>query len=161
MFANILKTVYMMIGSRQNLVRTEQIVLYIENQVIQNADQQKLLGVITDKNLSWDKQIDVVCLNITRRITLLKLLSKYIDQANMKLDYNSYILPIMDYGCLIWGRCTKTNTLRILKLKKRAARIIWSADKTTPSQNMFSELNWLTFPKRVQYHSCTMVYKAI
>ena len=36
-FIYILKTVYMMIGSRQNLVRTEQIVLYIENQVIQNA----------------------------------------------------------------------------------------------------------------------------
>ena len=53
-----------MTGSRQNLARTEQIVLYIENQVIQNADQQKLLGVIIDKNLSWDKEIDAVCLNI-------------------------------------------------------------------------------------------------
>ena len=73
MFINTLKTVYMMIGSRQNLVRTEQIVLYIENQVIQNADQQKLLGVIIDKNLSLDKQIDAIC---TRRIMLLKLLSK-------------------------------------------------------------------------------------
>ena len=75
--------------------------------------------------------------------------------------YNSYILPIMDYGCLIWGRCTKTNTLRILKLQKRSARIILTADITTPSQIIFSELNWLTFPKRVQYHSCTMVYKAL
>ena len=26
---------------------------------------------------------------------------------------------------------------------------------------MFNELNWLIFPKRVQYHSCTMVYKAL
>ena len=77
------------------------------------------------------------------------------------MKYNSYILPIMDYGCLIWGRCTKTNTLRVLKLQKRAERIISSADIPTPSQNMVSELNWLTFPKRVQYHSCTMVYKAI
>ena len=116
---------------------------------------------IIDKNLSWDKQIDAVCLNVTRRITLLKLLSKYIDQANMKLYYNSYILPILDYGCLIWGRCSKTNTLRILKLQKRAARIILKADITTPSQSMFSELNWLIFPKRVQYHSGTMVYKAL
>ena len=79
----------------------------------------------------------------------------------MKLYYNLYILPTMGYGCLIWGRCTKTNTLRILKLQKRAARIILSAGRTTPSQNMRNELKWLTFPKRVQYHSCTMVYKAI
>ena len=78
MFINILKTVHMMLGSRQQLMRTEQIGLYIENEVIQNADQQKLLGVIIDKNLNCDKQIDAVCLNtsISHRYTLLKLLSK-------------------------------------------------------------------------------------
>ena len=62
---NILKTVFMMLGSRQQLyMRTEQIALYIKNEVVQNADQQKLLGIIIDKNLNWDKQIDAVCLNI-------------------------------------------------------------------------------------------------
>ena len=75
--------------------------------------------------------------------------------------YNSYILPIMDYGCMIWGRCTKQNTFRILKLQKRAARIILNADITTPSKTLFSELNWLAFPQIVQYHTCTMVYKAL
>ena len=84
-------------------MHADQITLYIENEMIKNADHQKLLGIIIDKNLSWDKQIDAVCANITRRITLLKLLSKYIDQSNMKLYYNSYILPIMDYECMIWG----------------------------------------------------------
>ena len=79
----------------------------------------------------------------------------------MKLYYNTYILPILDYGCLIWGRCSKTNSLRILKLQKRAARIILKADFTTHSRSMFNELNWLIFPKQVQYHSCTMVYKAL
>ena len=104
MFINILKTVYMMLGSRQHFMRADQITLYIENEMIKNADHQKLLGIIINKNLSRDKQIDAVCANITRRITPLKLLSKYIDQPNMKLYYNSYILPIMDYGCMIWGR---------------------------------------------------------
>ena len=28
-------------------------------------------------------------------------------------------------------------------------------------KTLFSELNWLTFPQRVQYHTCTMVYKAL
>ena len=92
---------FMMLGFRKNLIRTEQIDVYIEHEVIQNVEQHKLLGVIIDKHLSWDKQMDFVCLNISRRITLRKLLSKYIDSPNMKLYYNSYILPIMDYGCLI------------------------------------------------------------
>ena len=51
-FINIFQTVYMMLGSRQQLMRTEQITLYINNEVVQNADQQKLLGIIIDKNLN-------------------------------------------------------------------------------------------------------------
>ena len=151
----------MTLGSRQNLNRNEATEIYMEGQLIQSVEQQKLLGVVFDRSLTWDKQIDVICLNISRRITLLKLLSKYVDMESMKQYYNSYILPTLDYGCLIWGRCSTSTTLRLLKLQKRAARIILNVDILTPSKWLFQELNWLTFPKRVQYHTCNMVYKAL
>ena len=50
--------------------------------------------------------------------------------------------------------------LRII-LKKRAARIILRCDILTPSENMFNELQWLSFPKRVQYHTIAMMHKAL
>ena len=53
MFINILKTVYMMLGSRQQLMRADQITLYVENEMIKNADHQKLLGIIIK---SWELQ---------------------------------------------------------------------------------------------------------
>ena len=162
MHVHIQKTAYMTLATRQNLRREDHIEIYIDSEIIQTVEQHKLLAVVIDRSLSWDKQIDAVCLNITRRITLLKRLSKYIDKSSMNQYYNSYILPILDYGCLIWGRCSKSNILRLVKLQKRAARIILNADIYTTSQLLFKELNWLTFPKRVQYHSmsCNMVYKA-
>ena len=45
-------------------------------------------------------------------------------------------------------------------LQERAARMILKADFMTPSEQLFKELNWLPFPKRVQYHTCLMVYKS-
>ena len=63
----------MSIGSRQNLSNSNDLFIIIDDDDISNVDSQKLLGIIIDKTLSWDKQIDSVCLNITRRITLLKL----------------------------------------------------------------------------------------
>ena len=33
------------------------------------------------------------------------------------------------------------------------------ADFMTLSERLFKELNWLPFPKRVQYHTCLIVYK--
>ena len=47
-------------------MRIEQIELYIKSHVILGVEQQTLLGEIIDKNLSWDKQMDAVCHNITR-----------------------------------------------------------------------------------------------
>ena len=151
----------MLLGSRRILNKTDPLEIFLDNEQIQNVEKQKLLGVVIDNKLTWNEQIDTVCLNITRRITLLKLLSKYIDKKSMTQYYNSYILPIFDYGCMIWGRCTTANTQRLLKLQKQAGRIILKADILTPSQRMFSKLRWLSFPRRVQYHTCVMVYKAL
>ena len=154
MFVNLTKTSSMSIGSRQNLSNSDDLFIIIDENDISNVDNQKLLGIIIDKTLSWDKQIDSVCLNITRRITLLKLLSKYVDMPNLKLYYNSYILPIFDYGCMIWGQCSALKINRLLKLQKRA-------DFMTPSKEMFQELGWPTFTQRVQYHICVMVFKSL
>ena len=91
----------------------------------------------------------------------MKLLSKYVDQTSLKQYYNSYVLPVFDYGCVIWGNTTNAKTTRLVKLQKRAARIILKADFMTPSEQLFKALNRLTSPKRVQYHTCLMVYNGI
>ena len=109
MFVNLTKTSSMSIGSKQNLSNRDDLFITIDDEDISNVDNQKLLGIIIDKTPSCDKQINSVCLNITRRITLLKLLSKYVDMPNLKLYYNSYILPIFDYGCMIRGQCSAYN----------------------------------------------------
>ena len=44
--------------------------------------------------------------------------------------------------------------------KKSVARVILHADIMTPSQQIFQELGWLPFPKRLKYHTCVMVFKA-
>ena len=139
MFVNWLKTSLMMLGTRQNLSKFDLVDVYLESHCIQHVETQKLLGIITDKNLSWDKQIDSVCLNITRRITLLKHLSKYVNKNSLKQYYNSYILPGFDYGCRIWSRGSSSNVNRLIRLQKRAARIILHVDVMTPSANMFQE----------------------
>ena len=128
MFINLKKTFCMLLGTRQKLIQADKFEIMLESEIIEMVDSHKLLGVIIDKHLSWDKQKDTVCLNITRKISLLKLLSKDIDKASMNTYYNSYILPIFDFGCLVWGRCSRANILRLLKLQKRAARIILNAD---------------------------------
>ena len=100
MYINIGKTSVMTIGYRSKLSHTESIRIFLHDEFVKEVDNQKLLGVIIDKTLTWDKQIDAVCLNITR-ITLLKLLSKYVKRPSLNQYYYAYILPIFDYRCII------------------------------------------------------------
>ena len=146
MIVNIVKKSTMTAGTRQIFNHNDALEIYMDGELLRAVDNQKL---VIDKHLTFDIQIDNVCLNITRRITLLKLLS----------NYNSYILRLFDYGCMLWGRTTTTNIKRLVKLQKRAARIILNADFMTPPENMFKELNWLTFFNRVTFHICIMMYK--
>lgn len=55
----------------------------------ESVNVQKHLGITIDKNLTLEKQIDLACKNASRKITLLKLLSKYVDQTSLKQYYNS------------------------------------------------------------------------
>ena len=161
MHVHLQKTSIMWIGTWLNLSHMESLDIYLENEIIKQVDTQKLLGIIIDKSLNWDEQISAVCLNITRRISLLKQLSKYVNIDSLKLYYNSYILPILDYGCIIWSWTTIKNIGRILKLQKRAARIILKVDYMTPSLEMFKTLQWLSFPQRIKYHTALMIFKTL
>ena len=91
----------------------------------------------------------------------MKLLSKYVNQNSLQKYYNSYVLPGFDFGCVVWGNTTNANLTRLVKLQKRAAKMVLKADFMTPSEQLFKELTWLPFPKRIQYHTCLMVYKSI
>ena len=88
-------------------------------------------------------------------------MKSYIPLECRKLYYNAYILPVMDYCDTIWGNCTKYNINRIVKLQKRAARIILNMSFDSPSDPLFKKLKWLTFPQRITYHKAIQVYKSL
>ena len=82
-------------------------------------------------------------------------------QHVQKLFYQSYILPLIDYGSVIWGSTSSSNLERLLKLQKRAARIILKADFRTPSVDMFRDLGWQSIENGLMYNKAILTYKAL
>ena len=78
-----------------------------------------------------------------------------------RLFYNAYILPMFDYGCLVWGKGTNSYVNKIINLQKRIAKIILGKSKRAPSTDLFKELKWLKFSDRCKYHSAVLVYKTL
>ena len=65
----------------------------------------------------------------------------------------------MDYCCEIWGNRLQTQTNRIIKLQKRAARIIINCNMHTTSRDLSCRLKWISFNERVHYFRCDFIYK--
>ena len=77
------------------------------------------------------------------------------------LFFNSYILPHLDFCCIIWGSCSSILEDKLVKFQKRAARVILDCDLYTTSSKRFKELNWQTFSERVTYQKAILMYRII
>ena len=87
----------------------------------------KLLGLEIDDELSFSEHITTVCKKVSHRIGLLKKIMNYLPLKQRLLYYNSLIRPVINYACVLWTNCDKESLGRVLKLQKRAARVILNA----------------------------------
>ena len=161
MFVHFDKTFYMLLGTRQKLGNLDEINITIDNNLIKQTSEHKLLGIHIDDKLTWNAHINHLCSTISSKISLLRQLSKYVNRDTQTKFYQGYILPLIDYGSITWGSTSTNNLERLSKLQKRAARIILRADYTTPSEDMFHELGWLSIRERLTYNKAILTYKAL
>ena len=71
------------------------------------------------------------------------------------------ILPILDYGCIIWGFCSKKNSDFFERLQSKAMRIILRTNHLTCTQSMRERLGLLTLFNRRRYLRLQLVYKIV
>ena len=80
----------------------EGISVTINEHSTESVSAQKHLGITIDKSLTWEQQIYLVCRSVSRKLTLMKVLSKYVNQNSLKQYHNS-CSPRIDFGCVVWG----------------------------------------------------------
>ena len=97
------KTNYMILGALNKQSDPYEFDLRIDGNQIKKTHNQKLLGVHIDDKLSWSSHIDNLCSTISSKISLLRQLSKYVSIDVQKKFYQGYILPLIDYGSVVWG----------------------------------------------------------
>ena len=95
----------------------------IDQNLLEEVESAKLLGVFVDSTLSWKKQIAHV-----KQLSLLRRLRIHLPFETWILFYIYYIKPIIEYYCIVWGTECRENENVITKLQKKAARLILDAD---------------------------------
>ena len=135
--------------------------LFVSNQKLDNVTYEKILGVYLDNSLQYNVHIDHVCKTLSRKISALRRIKKYLPLQTRKLFYNAYIMPTIDYCLTIWGNTSRSNLDRVHKLQKRAARYILDAPPDAPSRPLFDELDWLTVYEQLTVNKYVLLYKSL
>ncbi|CAB3982545.1 Hypothetical predicted protein, partial [Paramuricea clavata] len=161
MIINAKKTKSMLVTGKRlaKKLPTKILSLQSENEDIEQVHFQKLLGVTIDQELTFDKHVEELSKKLGQRLGVLRKIKRFLPLDQRKLYYNTMFKQVMMYGATVWANCSVENLKTILRLQKRAARIILDVGTRTNSVSLFKQLNWLAFHDEVRLNKCVLAYK--
>ena len=102
--------------------------LKIESITIKESDEVELLGIATDKALSFKKHIENFCRTAQYKLHDLRRISKYLTLVKAKLLGNAFIDSQLNYAPLLWMFCHKTTYLKMKKSHHKTLKVIYQSD---------------------------------
>ena len=83
--------------------------------------------------------------------------------SELKLIYNSIVLPHVDYGDVVWQSASSSNLSQLQKIQNRAGRIILKVNpySHTSISQIHNSLGWHKIQKRQQLHLLLFTYKIL
>ncbi len=103
----------------------------IHGTTIMRQTEVKLLGIIIDQKLKFDKHIDNLCKNAARQINIMYRFRGIFDLKERKIIYNTFILAHFNYCPVVRDVCGKASTKKIELIQKRALRFLLNDQKST------------------------------
>ena len=88
-------------------------------------------------------------------------ISKYLSIQHRKLLFNALVLPHFDYCSAIWSNTTNSNLETLVKLFKRAGRMLLGVPRCTPTSEVLASLGWTTLHDRWKYYKCSILFNVL
>lgn len=131
--------------------------ILMNDQVINEVDKHKHLGVILENNCNWHKHIDMITTKAWQRIYIMRKLKFLLDRNSLQSLYFAFIRPILEYADAVWSNCTKyaEDELEIVQLEATGTT------KLVSIENLYKETGWEKLNIRRKQHRLTLFYKMI
>ena len=133
--------------------------LKINDIVIDMTVNTKFLGVMIDQNLNFHSHITYIRGKISRTIGILYKSKKIFDKEILKTLYNSFVHPLFCYCVCVWGNIPQSYIDPLIKLQKRAIRVIAGAKKLAHTTPLFKEFKIMNVRNIYIYNSLLIMYK--
>lgn len=114
--------------------------LKIDNSTeISESESIKYLGIIIDRHMRWDLQINSLVKKLRGLLSKFKYLKNIIDQNHLKTLYYALVQTQLTYGIIGWGGVADVYLKNLDTLQKWILKIIYDKDMTYPTEDLFRE----------------------
>ena len=146
---NIDKTNFMIFTLKIKI--SNDISVKLNGKAVNRVGSVKFLGVVIDYNLSWQPHLQYLKNKISKGLGILCKGRKIFKRSTLLTLYYSFIYPYFTYCLEVWGSASNCYLWSVVKLQKRAIRIISSANYRSPTEPLFKSLNVLPLSKLYEY----------
>ena len=103
----------------------EPLTINIDNEVIKNSNNKKLLGINLNNRLGFDTHVANICNRVSRKLHALARVSKYMNIYKQRMTMKAFIASEFGYCPLLWMFHSRKLNSRVNKLNERALRIVY------------------------------------
>ena len=159
---NVKKSKFLLIGSSSRLSKVGSILISADDIPLDNVDSYMYLGIVINNLFSWTDHIDYIRGKISEKLSLLRRIKSYLPLNGRIMFFNSFILPLFDYGDIIWrdrGNASLMSELQVLQNK--TARLILDFPVHFSAAEALKRLGWKPLLRRRKEHHAIFMYKLI
>ena len=159
---NVKKSKFMLIGSNAHLSKVDSIVISSDGTPLEEVQSFLYLGIVVNKNLTWEDHLKRLRCKINKKLGLLRRIKSCLPVSARASFFNSFVLPLFDYGDVIWGdRGNATLMAELQVLHNKAARIILDLPLRASASDALAKLRWKSLQRRRAEHRAIFMYKSI
>lgn len=137
---NTTKTTHINFTPNNNQVHREE----WTNLNISTQETTKFLGIIVDKNLTWNKHTEYLCKRLASAHYAIKRIRTITNENTSVIAYHSLFASHIRYGISTWGSAAHSNMEKILILQKKTLRTICRKPYLEHCKPLFIQLKILT-----------------
>jgi hypothetical protein len=144
----------MFVGKKNVISRLNQLSVRISNKVIKRVECTKILGIMTDSNLKWDKHLSKITQSCNYSLSLLYPIRCVLSFSSRKLLISSLTLSHLYYVSSVWFNRSSNNQKEIDRMFRRAAKFVLKLNKfDSVSYELNCELKWLNCKNRLKFET--------
>ena len=103
----------------------------IDNSFIESEDEQVLLGITIDSNLTFENHINSICKKASQKLNALARIAPYMNIQKRRTIMKSFVTSQFSYCPLIWMFHSRRLNNKINSIHERALRITYQDNAST------------------------------